>query len=152
MERVERFEMPTSMYAVDGMVCESCMAAVLANVNSLSGVTVLAMVGKVEAVTVTAPADVPLSTVAVPPVPAVPPATVFRVAVAMPLGCIVVCAPEMVPRPVPEKLICNPSNTVISEVVRVVFAEFFKKLAVRATVFADELQKAAGIAVVVRVR
>ena len=35
--------MPTSMYAVEGMVCESCMEAVLANVHSLSGVTVLAM-------------------------------------------------------------------------------------------------------------
>ncbi len=35
--------MPTSMYAVDGMVCEACMAAVLENVHSLSGVTVVAM-------------------------------------------------------------------------------------------------------------
>ena len=35
--------MPTFMYAVEGMVCESCMAAVLANVHSLSGVTVVAM-------------------------------------------------------------------------------------------------------------
>ena len=35
--------MPTSMYAVEGMVCESCMAAVLENVHSLSGVTVVAM-------------------------------------------------------------------------------------------------------------
>jgi len=31
------------MYAVEGMVCESCMAAVLENVHSLSGVTVVAM-------------------------------------------------------------------------------------------------------------
>jgi copper chaperone CopZ len=43
LERVERFTMPTSMYAVEGMVCESCMEAVLANVHSLSGVTVVAM-------------------------------------------------------------------------------------------------------------
>lgn len=35
--------MPTSMYAVEGMVCESCMAAVVENVHSLSGVTVVAM-------------------------------------------------------------------------------------------------------------
>ena len=35
--------MPTSMYAVEGMVCESCMAAVVENVQSLSGVTVVAM-------------------------------------------------------------------------------------------------------------
>jgi len=31
------------MYAVEGMMCESCMAAVLENVHSLSGVTVVAM-------------------------------------------------------------------------------------------------------------
>ena len=31
------------MYAVEGMVCESCMAAVVENVQSLSGVTVVAM-------------------------------------------------------------------------------------------------------------
>ena len=35
--------MPTAMYAVEGMVCDSCMAAVLENVYSLSGVTVVAM-------------------------------------------------------------------------------------------------------------
>jgi len=35
--------MTTAMYAVDGMMCESCMAAVLENVNSLPGVTVAAM-------------------------------------------------------------------------------------------------------------
>jgi len=35
--------MTTAMYAVDGMVCESCMAAVLENVHSLPGVTVAAM-------------------------------------------------------------------------------------------------------------
>ena len=35
--------MTTAMYAVEGMVCESCMAAVLENVHSLSGVTVVAM-------------------------------------------------------------------------------------------------------------
>jgi len=31
------------MYAVEGMMCESCMAAVLENIYSLSGVTVVAM-------------------------------------------------------------------------------------------------------------
>jgi len=31
------------MYAVEGMICESCMVAVLENVHSLSGVTVAAM-------------------------------------------------------------------------------------------------------------
>ena len=35
--------MTTAMYAVDGLVCESCMAAVLEHVQSLSGVTVAAM-------------------------------------------------------------------------------------------------------------
>lgn len=35
--------MATAMYAVEGMMCESCMAAVLENVSSLSGVTVVAM-------------------------------------------------------------------------------------------------------------
>ena len=35
--------MSTAMYAVEGMMCESCMAAVLENVHSLSGVTVVAM-------------------------------------------------------------------------------------------------------------
>jgi copper chaperone len=35
--------MSTAMYAVEGMICESCMAAVLENVHSLSGVTVVAM-------------------------------------------------------------------------------------------------------------
>lgn len=35
--------MTTAMYAVDGMMCESCMAAVLENVHSVSGVTVAAM-------------------------------------------------------------------------------------------------------------
>lgn len=35
--------MATAMYAVEGMMCESCMAAVLENVYSLSGVTVVAM-------------------------------------------------------------------------------------------------------------
>jgi len=31
------------MYAVDGIVCESCIAALLENVHSISGVTVAAM-------------------------------------------------------------------------------------------------------------
>ena len=35
--------MTTSMYAVEGIICESCMAAVLDHVHSLSGVTVVAM-------------------------------------------------------------------------------------------------------------
>jgi len=35
--------MTTAMYAVDGMMCESCMAAVLENVHSLPGVTAAAM-------------------------------------------------------------------------------------------------------------
>ncbi len=35
--------MTTAMYAVEGMMCDSCMDAVLENVHSLSGVTVLAM-------------------------------------------------------------------------------------------------------------
>ena len=35
--------MSTAMYAVEGMICESCMAAVLENVHSISGVTVAAM-------------------------------------------------------------------------------------------------------------
>jgi copper chaperone len=35
--------MTTAMYAVDGVVCESCMAAVVEHVQSLSGVTVAAM-------------------------------------------------------------------------------------------------------------
>ena len=35
--------MSTAMYAVEGMMCESCMAAVVENVHSLSGVTVVAM-------------------------------------------------------------------------------------------------------------
>jgi len=35
--------MTTAMYAVDGMFCESCMAAVLESVQSLSGVSVVAM-------------------------------------------------------------------------------------------------------------
>ena len=35
--------MSTAMYAVDGMVCESCVAAVLESVHSISGVTVTAM-------------------------------------------------------------------------------------------------------------
>jgi len=35
--------MGTAMYAVEGMVCESCMAAVLENVRSIAGVTVAAM-------------------------------------------------------------------------------------------------------------
>ncbi len=35
--------MTTAMYAVDGMICESCMAAVLENVQSLSGVSVVAL-------------------------------------------------------------------------------------------------------------
>ena len=35
--------MSTAMYAVEGMICESCLAAVLENVHSLSGVTVAAM-------------------------------------------------------------------------------------------------------------
>ena len=35
--------MTTAMYAVEGMMCESCLAAVLENVSSLAGVTVVAM-------------------------------------------------------------------------------------------------------------
>ena len=35
--------MSTAMYAVEGMACESCKAAVLENVHSISGVTVAAM-------------------------------------------------------------------------------------------------------------
>ena len=35
--------MSTAMYVVEGMICESCMVAVLENVHSLSGVTVAAM-------------------------------------------------------------------------------------------------------------
>ena len=35
--------MTTAMYAVEGMMCDSCADAVLENVHSLSGVTVLAM-------------------------------------------------------------------------------------------------------------
>lgn len=33
----------TAMYAVEGMMCESCLAAVHGNVSSLAGVTVVAM-------------------------------------------------------------------------------------------------------------
>lgn len=35
--------MTTAMYAVEGMMCESCLAAVHGNVSSLAGVTVVAM-------------------------------------------------------------------------------------------------------------
>lgn len=35
--------MSTAMYAVEGMACESCKAAVLESVHSISGVTVAAM-------------------------------------------------------------------------------------------------------------
>ena len=35
--------MTTAMYAVEGMMCDSCMAAVQENVKSISGVTVVAM-------------------------------------------------------------------------------------------------------------
>ena len=35
--------MSTAMYAVEGMVCDSCMAAVVESVQSISGVTVNAM-------------------------------------------------------------------------------------------------------------
>ena len=35
--------MTTAMYAVDGLVCESCKAAVLEHVQSLSGVRMAAM-------------------------------------------------------------------------------------------------------------
>ena len=35
--------MTTAMFAVEGMICESCMAAVLEKVHSLSGVTDVAM-------------------------------------------------------------------------------------------------------------
>ena len=35
--------MTIAMYAVEGMMCDSCMDAVRENVHSLSGVTVLAM-------------------------------------------------------------------------------------------------------------
>ena len=35
--------MSTAMYAVEGMMCESCMDAVAENIYSLSGVTVVTM-------------------------------------------------------------------------------------------------------------
>jgi copper chaperone len=35
--------MTTAMYAVEGMMCDSCMAAVQENIQSLSGVTVVVM-------------------------------------------------------------------------------------------------------------
>lgn len=35
--------MTTAMYAVDGMICESCTTAVVESVYSLSGVSVVAM-------------------------------------------------------------------------------------------------------------
>jgi copper chaperone CopZ len=35
--------MTTAMYSVDGVICESCVAAVVENVHSLSGVSVVAM-------------------------------------------------------------------------------------------------------------
>jgi len=35
--------MTTAMYAVEGMMCDSCMAAVAAKVKLISGVTVVAM-------------------------------------------------------------------------------------------------------------
>jgi len=38
--------MATAMYAVEGMTCESCMAAVLENDHSLSGVPIAAMVSR----------------------------------------------------------------------------------------------------------
>ena len=37
--------MTTAMYAVEGMMCDSCMAAVQEKVQSLSGVTVVARKG-----------------------------------------------------------------------------------------------------------
>jgi copper chaperone CopZ len=37
------FTMTTAMYAVEGMMCDSCMAAVQEKVQSLSGVTVVVM-------------------------------------------------------------------------------------------------------------
>jgi copper chaperone len=37
------FTMTTAMYAVEGMMCDSCMAAVQEKVQSISGVTVVAM-------------------------------------------------------------------------------------------------------------
>lgn len=43
LKRLGGLNMTTTMYAVEGMVCESCMAAVLVNVQSLSGVSVVAM-------------------------------------------------------------------------------------------------------------
>jgi len=42
-EHVERIRMRTAMYAVVGVVCDSCISAVLENVHSLSGVSVVAM-------------------------------------------------------------------------------------------------------------
>jgi len=42
-EHVERIRMRTAMYAVEGVVCDSCISAVLENVQSLSGVSVVAM-------------------------------------------------------------------------------------------------------------
>ena len=35
--------MTTALYAVEGMMCDSCMSAVAAKVKSISGVTVVAM-------------------------------------------------------------------------------------------------------------
>jgi copper chaperone len=43
LEHVERFTMTTALYAVEGMMCDSCMAAVQEGVQSLSGVTVVVM-------------------------------------------------------------------------------------------------------------
>jgi len=43
LDNVERFTMTTAMYAVEGMMCDSCMAAVQEKVQSLSGVTVVVM-------------------------------------------------------------------------------------------------------------
>jgi copper chaperone len=42
-KRSKGVPMSTAMYAVEGMMCESCMTAVLENVHSLSGVTVATM-------------------------------------------------------------------------------------------------------------
>jgi copper chaperone CopZ len=43
LDNVEGFTMTTAMCAVEGMMCDSCLAAVREKVQSLSGVTVVVM-------------------------------------------------------------------------------------------------------------
>ena len=43
VEHSKGLTMTTVMYAVEGMMCDSCMSAVEAKVKSISGVTVVAM-------------------------------------------------------------------------------------------------------------